>query len=119
MQNLTRLLRSADQPFADLESALGQQLGDPGGQHAPVNAQVGKRRRDPVDDLAADRQAHVSDGVHLDVSDRQIRVHQAGVALTFDDDRVDNWFKYLPYLDSANVKATFYVCKYNELHTKC
>lgn len=41
------------------------------------------------------------------------QLHQAGVALTFDDDRVDNWFKYLPYLDSANVKATFYVCKYN------
>ena len=41
------------------------------------------------------------------------QLNQAGVALTFDDDRVDNWFKYLPYLDSANVKATFYVCKYN------
>ena len=42
-------------------------------------------------------------------------LNQAGVALTFDDDRVDNWFKYLPYLDSADVKATFYVCKYNRL----
>lgn len=40
-------------------------------------------------------------------------INKAGVALTFDDDRVDNWFKYLPYLDSANVKATFYICKYN------
>jgi peptidoglycan-N-acetylglucosamine deacetylase len=37
----------------------------------------------------------------------------AGIALTFDDDRIDNWFTYLPYLDSANIKATFYVCKYN------
>lgn len=43
------------------------------------------------------------------------QLNQAGIALTFDDDRVDNWFKYLPYLDSANVKATFYVCKYNRL----
>jgi peptidoglycan-N-acetylglucosamine deacetylase len=41
------------------------------------------------------------------------QLHQAGVALTFDDDRVDNWFTYLPYLDSSNIKATFYVCKYN------
>jgi peptidoglycan/xylan/chitin deacetylase (PgdA/CDA1 family) len=41
------------------------------------------------------------------------QLNQAGVALTFDDDRVDNWFSYLPYLDSANIKATFYVCKYN------
>jgi peptidoglycan-N-acetylglucosamine deacetylase len=43
------------------------------------------------------------------------QLNQAGIALTFDDDRVDNWFKYLPYLDSAGVKATFYVCKYNRL----
>jgi peptidoglycan-N-acetylglucosamine deacetylase len=41
------------------------------------------------------------------------QLSQAGIAFTFDDDRVDNWFKYLPYLDSANIKATFYVCKYN------
>lgn len=43
------------------------------------------------------------------------QLNQAGVALTFDDDRIDNWFEYLPYLDSANVKATFYICKYNRL----
>jgi len=36
-----------------------------------------------------------------------------GLALTFDDDRVDNWYNYLPLLDSAGVKATFYICKYN------
>ena len=41
-------------------------------------------------------------------------VPQPGIALTFDDDRVDNWFKYLPMLDSAGVKATFYICKYNK-----
>ena len=43
------------------------------------------------------------------------QLKEAGIALTFDDDRVDNWFKYLPYLDSAGVKVTFYVCKYNRL----
>ena len=43
------------------------------------------------------------------------QLKQAGIALTFDDDRIDNWFKYLPYLDSADVKATFYICKYNRL----
>ena len=41
-------------------------------------------------------------------------VPQPGIVLTFDDDRVDNWFKYLPLLDSAGVKATFYICKYNK-----
>jgi peptidoglycan-N-acetylglucosamine deacetylase len=40
-------------------------------------------------------------------------VKEPGIVLTFDDDRVDNWFKYLPMLDSAGVKATFYICKYN------
>ncbi|MFM6926755.1 MAG: polysaccharide deacetylase family protein [Ferruginibacter sp.] len=43
------------------------------------------------------------------------QLKEAGIALTFDDDRVDNWFQYLPFLDSADVKATFYVCKYNRL----
>ncbi len=38
---------------------------------------------------------------------------QPGIALTFDDDRIDNWYQYLPFLDSFGVKATFYVCKYN------
>jgi peptidoglycan/xylan/chitin deacetylase (PgdA/CDA1 family) len=41
------------------------------------------------------------------------QLKQAGIAITFDDDRVDNWYYYLPLLDSANVKATFYICKYN------
>lgn len=38
-----------------------------------------------------------------------------GIALTFDDDYIDNWYSYLPLLDSAGVKATFYICKYNRL----
>jgi peptidoglycan/xylan/chitin deacetylase (PgdA/CDA1 family) len=37
----------------------------------------------------------------------------AGIVLTFDDDRVDNWVQYLPFLDSAHVKATFYISRYN------
>ena len=41
------------------------------------------------------------------------QIKQAGIAITFDDDRVDNWYQYLSFLDSANVKATFYICKYN------
>lgn len=36
-----------------------------------------------------------------------------GLVLTFDDDKVDNWFSYLPLLDSAGAKVTFYICKYN------
>lgn len=38
-----------------------------------------------------------------------------GIVLTFDDDRVDNWYKYLPLLDSAGAKVTFYICKYNRM----
>jgi peptidoglycan/xylan/chitin deacetylase (PgdA/CDA1 family) len=38
---------------------------------------------------------------------------EPGIALTFDDDRVDNWFQYLQLFDSADVKATFYICRYN------
>lgn len=36
-----------------------------------------------------------------------------GIALTFDDDRVDNWYNYLPLLDSVDAKVTFYICRYN------
>ncbi len=35
-----------------------------------------------------------------------------GVVLTFDDNYVDDWYKYLPLLDSFGVKATFYVSHY-------
>ncbi len=41
-----------------------------------------------------------------------------GIALTFDDRRIDNWFTYLPFLDSAGVKATFYISSYHLLTTK-
>lgn len=43
------------------------------------------------------------------------QMQSPGVALTFDDNRVDNWFKYLPLLDSAGVRATFYISNYNRL----
>ncbi len=36
-----------------------------------------------------------------------------GVVISFDDNYVDNWMQYLPLLDSAGVKATFYICRYN------
>lgn len=44
---------------------------------------------------------------------KQGHLQEPGIVLTFDDDRVNNWFEYLPALDSAGVKATFYICKYN------
>jgi peptidoglycan/xylan/chitin deacetylase (PgdA/CDA1 family) len=40
-------------------------------------------------------------------------VQQPGVVLTFDDDNVRSWVEYLPLLDSAGVRATFYICRYN------
>lgn len=41
---------------------------------------------------------------------------KAGLALTFDDYSVDNWYSYLNLLDSFNVKATFYISNYNQLN---
>ena len=41
-----------------------------------------------------------------------------GVVITFDDNYVDNWAEYLPLLDSAGVKATFYICRYNRLNAE-
>ncbi len=40
-------------------------------------------------------------------------ISRPGVVLTFDDDRVENWSQYLPFLDSAGIKATFYVSRYH------
>lgn len=42
-------------------------------------------------------------------------MREPGIALTFDDDYVDNWYKYLPLLDSLKVKATFYISNYHRL----
>jgi len=44
---------------------------------------------------------------------KECHFNEPGIVLTFDDDKVDNWFTYLSMLDSAGVKATFYICKYN------
>lgn len=40
----------------------------------------------------------------------------AGIALTFDDYSVDNWYAYADLLDSLNVKATFYISNFNKLN---
>ncbi len=39
-----------------------------------------------------------------------------GVALTFDDCSIDNWYKSLPLLDSFGVHATFYISAYHRLN---
>ena len=43
-------------------------------------------------------------------------VPQAGIVLTFDDYNVNDWYDYLPMLDSFGVKATFYISNYNKLN---
>jgi Predicted xylanase/chitin deacetylase len=43
---------------------------------------------------------------------------RGGIALTFDDYNVDNWYKYINVLDSLGVRATFYVSNYHTLTQK-
>lgn len=50
--------------------------------------------------------------------DKQGFLPQAGIAMTFDDNYVDNWIKYLPFLDSSGIKATFYISNYNRLNAR-
>jgi peptidoglycan/xylan/chitin deacetylase (PgdA/CDA1 family) len=40
---------------------------------------------------------------------------RGGIALTFDDYSIDNWYNYINLFDSLQVKATFYVSNYNRL----
>jgi peptidoglycan/xylan/chitin deacetylase (PgdA/CDA1 family) len=40
---------------------------------------------------------------------------QGMIALSFDDTYIDNWYSYLPLLDSLEIKATFYVSAYHIL----
>lgn len=40
---------------------------------------------------------------------------KGGIALTFDDYSIDNWYKYIDLFDSLQVKATFYISNYNLL----
>ena len=47
------------------------------------------------------------------ISDKSL---QPGIALTFDDYNVDNWYTYMDLLDSLNVKATFYISNFNKLN---
>lgn len=42
-------------------------------------------------------------------------VERPGIVLTFDDNGIDNWYKYLPLLDSFGAKATFYISSYHSL----
>jgi peptidoglycan-N-acetylglucosamine deacetylase len=46
---------------------------------------------------------------------KQGKLSIPGIALTFDDDRVDNWYSYLNLLDSLQLKATFYISGYHKL----
>lgn len=41
---------------------------------------------------------------------------RGGIALTFDDNYIDNWYPYIDLFDSLGVKATFYISKYNKLN---
>jgi peptidoglycan/xylan/chitin deacetylase (PgdA/CDA1 family) len=45
----------------------------------------------------------------------QGRMAVPGIALTFDDGYVDDWYKCLNLFDSFHVKATFYITRYAEL----
>ncbi|GAC1416515.1 MAG: hypothetical protein NVS1B13_00420 [Flavisolibacter sp.] len=41
---------------------------------------------------------------------------QPGIALTFDDSYIDEWYKYSPLFKAYGVKATFYISNYNLLN---
>ena len=43
-------------------------------------------------------------------------LQKSGIAFTFDDFNVNEWFRCLPLLDSFGVKATFYISNYNKLN---
>jgi peptidoglycan/xylan/chitin deacetylase (PgdA/CDA1 family) len=42
-------------------------------------------------------------------------IPEPGIALTFDDNRIDNWYNHLDLLDSLHLKATFYISGYTRL----
>ncbi|GAC1492218.1 MAG: hypothetical protein NVS1B13_22480 [Flavisolibacter sp.] len=41
---------------------------------------------------------------------------QAGLALTFDDNYINDWYRHLGFFDSMGVKMTFYISSYNRLN---
>jgi len=45
-------------------------------------------------------------------------IEKSGIALTFDDYSIDNWYQYLPLFDSFGVRATFYISQYHKLSTE-
>ncbi len=44
------------------------------------------------------------------------KLTRAGIALTFDDNSVDEWFTCMPLFDSFGVKATYYISNYQQLN---
>lgn len=40
---------------------------------------------------------------------------RGGIALTFDDNYINNWYSYINLFDSFGVKATFFISNYNKL----
>ncbi|MEO5783342.1 MAG: polysaccharide deacetylase family protein [Ginsengibacter sp.] len=45
-----------------------------------------------------------------------MEIQEGGIALTFDDNYIDNWYPNLDLFDSLGVKATFYISNYNKLN---
>ena len=43
-------------------------------------------------------------------------IAKGGIMLSFDDNRINNWYKNLNLLDSLQLKATFYLSSYNKLN---
>ncbi len=39
-----------------------------------------------------------------------------GIAITFDDNYINDWYKHLDFFDSTGVKLTFYISSYNKLN---
>lgn len=46
------------------------------------------------------------------------KVDEPGVAFTFDDSYVDEWYKHLNLLDSFNIHATFYISNYHTFNAE-
>lgn len=40
---------------------------------------------------------------------------RGGIALTFDDNYIDNWYTHIDFFDSLGVRATFYISNFNKL----
>lgn len=49
------------------------------------------------------------------IAQAELAPQKGGIAITFDDYSVDNWYRYINLLDSFKAKCTFYVSNYNKL----